>query len=97
MVCNSLGGLGREAWEWLVAAFRRKADGMQSMVEKQRVTMLLQTSLAEITIAVQNRNSMILDANATVVARERSQTLGEDDEVMADVQLGDVIEAGAGA
>ena len=60
-------------------------------------TMLLQTSLAEITIAVQNRNSMILDANATVVARERSQTLGEDDEVMADVQLGDVIEAGAGA
>ena len=97
VVCNSLGGLGREAWEWLVAAFRRKADGMQSMVEKQRVTMLLQTSLAEITIAVQNRNSMILDANATVVARERSQTLGEDDEVMADVQLGDVIEAGAGA
>ena len=80
-----------------MAAFRRKADGMQSMVEKQRVTMLLQTSLAEITIAVQNRNSMILDANATVVARERSQTLGEDDEVMADVQLGDVIEAGAGA
>ena len=97
VVCNSLGGLGREAWEWLVAAFRRMSDNAQSSAVKQRATLLLHTSLAEISVAVQNRNSMILDANATVVARQMTMAADADDAVMADVQMGDVVDAGVGA
>jgi hypothetical protein len=59
--------------------------------------MLLQTSLAEITVAVQNRNSMILDAGATVVARERAPVMREEDAVMDDVRLSELTGAGAGA
>jgi hypothetical protein len=97
VVCNSMGGLGREAWEWLVGAFRRAGDGTQNAAEKQRLAMLLQTSLAEITVAVQNRNSMILDAGATVVARERAPVMREEDAVMDDVRLSELTGAGAGA
>ena len=96
VVCNSLGGLGREAWEWLVDAHRRMADDTQSSAGKQRVAMMLQLSLAEITIAVQNRNSMILDANATVKARQAPMAAAVGEVSMSDVQMGDVVDNGAG-
>ena len=80
-----------------MAAFRRMSDNAQSSAAKQRATLLLHTSLAEISVAVQNRNSMILDANATVVARQMTMAADADDAVMADVQMGDVVDAGVGA
>ena len=68
----------------------------QSSAGKQRVAMMLQLSLAEITIAVQNRNSMILDVNATVKARQAPMAAGVGEVSMADVRMGDVVDNGAG-
>ena len=48
-------------------------------------------------VAVQNRNSMILDTSATVVARQRTLLAAEADAIMADVLMGDVVDTGAGA
>ena len=52
-------------------AHRRQTDNTQRPAGKQRIAMLLQKSLAKVSIAVQNRNSMILDTDATVWWRGR--------------------------
>ena len=64
VVCNSHGGLGRRAYEWLREAFQRKMDGATDTSAKFSVRLELETSLAEISCAVLVRNSMIMAANA---------------------------------
>ena len=52
VVCNSHGGLGRVAWEWLSAAFQRKADNTVGTASKRAVRLEFETSVAEISVAV---------------------------------------------
>lgn len=67
LVCNSHGGLGRLAWQWLQDAFRRKRDEGEAEV-RHMVRLEFETAVAEIACAVLNRNAMIMAANAHPVA-----------------------------
>ena len=64
VVCNTHGGLGRVAHEWLREAFQRKIDEADDEGAKRSARLELETALAEIGCAVLTRNSMILAANA---------------------------------
>ena len=64
VVCNTHGGLGRQAYAWLRAAFLRKVDEATDDGAKRAARLELDTSMAEIGCAVLRRNSMILAANA---------------------------------
>ena len=57
-------------------AHRRQTDNTQRPAGKQRIAMLLQKSLVKVSIAVQNRNSMILDTNAAVWWRDTADAAG---------------------
>ena len=65
MVCNSHGGLGRVAWDWLSVAFQRKADSAVGTASKRAVRLEFEASVAEISVAVLRRNAMIMAMNAT--------------------------------
>jgi hypothetical protein len=64
VTCNSHGGLGRQAWDWLHEEFQVKIDDATSVAGKRGARLELETSLAEISCAVLKRNSMIMSANA---------------------------------
>ena len=70
VICNSHGGIGREAWNFLRDGFKRKSDKAPTPPAKQRVAMQLMNSVAEIACAVLRRNSMMMAANASPIAGE---------------------------
>ena len=63
VVCNSHGGLGRRAHNFLNEAFQRKIDDAADPTAKRAAQLEWQTTLAEIACAVLNRNSFIMAAN----------------------------------
>ena len=72
VVCNSHGGLGRVAWDWLSVAFQRKADSAVGTASKRAVRLEFEASVAEISVAVLRRNAMIMAMNATPQANAQT-------------------------
>ena len=64
VVCNTHGGLGRRAMDWLREAFQNKIDGATEPAAKHSARLELTTTIAEIACAVLNRNAMIMATNA---------------------------------
>ena len=63
VVCNTHGGLGRRAYIWLRDAFQRKIDEAPEEAGRHSARLEFLTSLAEISCAVLERNSLIMAAN----------------------------------
>ena len=89
VVCNTHGGLGRRAWEWLQEAFQRKIDAATSAAEKHAVRIELNTSLAEISCEVHRRNSRIMGANAVPQAGGKAP---EAPEIYKELRRDDVVQ-----
>ena len=88
-MCNSHGGIGRQAWKWLSEAYQTEVDKAPDVASKYTTRLQLQVAVAEIGVAVLRRNSFIMAANA-------SPTAGGDapptDEVYGDASRGDVMQ-----
>jgi hypothetical protein len=85
IVCNSHGGLGRRAYEWLRDAFQRKVDDAADEGAKVSARLELVTALAEISCAVFQRNSMIMAANMRNGEENDEGAQGDDE--LAGVEL----------
>ena len=91
VTCNSHGGLGRAAWEWLFESFQRKSDKAVGAAMKRAVRLEFETSVAEIGVAVLRRNAMIMMTNA---APQAGTPTPAPPQLFTEVQASDVHHAG---